>query len=325
MCKQLFNSRKLEQIFFLFLWELGGSTSEIFCISSSVWSCASFKFPFLFASFDHFYEMSIESCLSRVYGELCACEEKVQSIIRTMVSCYTQRASAWRRKRQGGVNSNRETMKPGSWHKWLQHLKSGSQLHIFFSFSISLFTNDLCFNIWHSKTSAMPSCGGISLLCWELKFQFWNFSLLDLWRTLSSDIALCLRGFCALLLEEKKITKQKHVHFHLLRAGSGGSLTEAMLGCEVSEQGTWSGITMSIADSKFLTNQGRINCRNSEMKYIIHLQIETLSPLEIMGTIGLPKCGYLGAFGSLKEAIHIVHFYTAVLDVIKMGLQVVAW
>jgi hypothetical protein len=27
----------------------------------------------------------------------------------------------------------------------------------------------------------------------------------------------------------------------------------------------------------------------------------------------------------LKEAIHIVHFYTAVLDVIKMGLQVVAW
>ncbi len=179
-----------------------------------------------------------------------------------------------------------------------------------FSFSISLFTNDLCFNIWHSKTSAMPSCGGISLLCWELKFHFWNFSLLDLWRTLSSDIALW--GFCALLLEEKKITKQKHVHFHLLRAGSGGSLTEAMLGCEVSEQGTWSGITMSIADSNFLTNQGRINCRNSEMKYIIHLQTETLSPLEIMGTIGLPKCGYLGAFGSLKEGIQAIILFISI-------------
>jgi hypothetical protein len=69
---------------------------------------------------------------------------------------------------------------------------------------------------------------------------------------------------------------------------------------------------MSIADSNFLTNQGRINCRNSEMKYIIHLQTETLSPLEIMGTIGLPKCGYLGAFGSLKEGIQAIILFISI-------------
>lgn len=263
--------------------------------------------------------MSIESCLSRVHGELCACEEKVQSIIRTMVSCYTQRASAWRRKRQGGVNSNRETMKPGSWHKWLQHLKSGSWLHIFFSFSISLFTNDLCFNIWHSKTSAMPSCGGISLLCWELKFHFWNFSLLDLWRTLSSDIALCL---CHSVRREENY-QAKACSFSFAKS-------------RVRWQSDWGNAWMWSKRARNMKWDHDVYCRlqvpdKSRQDQLQELRNEVhhpspnwdILPLRDYGNNRSSKVWVPGGFWILEggdSGNHIVQFYTAVLDVIKMGL-----
>lgn len=193
----------------------------------------------------------------------------------------------------------------------------------FFSFSISLFTNDLCFNIWHSKTSAMPSYGGISLLCWELKFHFWNFS---------SDIVLrhcfVFEGLLCPSVRREENYQAKACSFSFAKS-------------RVRWQSDWGNAWMWSKRARNMKWDHDVYCRlqvpdKSRQDQLQELRNEVHHPspnwdiitLRDYGNNRSSKVWVPGGFWILEggdSGNHIVHFYTAVLDVIKMGLQVVAW